>query len=94
MYMWVLACGVSAHGLCIFSLLSVYSHEGQGSMESWELNLSAYKLYLRQGASISSCMIFSVEEEEHPQGRVLRNFANIRVKEEGSFVKLHFLKES
>lgn len=63
-------------------------------MESWELSLSAYKLYLRQGASISSCMIFSVEEEEHPQGRVLRNFANIRVKEEGSFVKLHFLKES
>lgn len=81
---------MSANELCIFSLLSDHSHEGQGSMESWELSLSAYKLYLRQRVNISFCMIFSVEEEEHSQGRVIRNFTNIRVKEEGIFVKLYF----
>lgn len=71
-----------------FSLLSDHSHEGQGSMESLELTLSGCKLYLRQD-DLSSCMTFPVGKEEHPPGRILRNFANIRVRGQGTFVELH-----
>lgn len=62
-------------------------------MESLELTLSGCKLYLRQGDDLSSCMTFPIEKEEHPPGRILRTFANVRVRGQGSFVELHLRRK-